>query len=135
MKKLSLLFVITAGLLVFSCGKEKKTERFILLTTPVWTSDTLLANGEDASGPGELLEKFNGDAKFSEDGTGVFGDYKGNWSFSTDETKITISSDSLMLPIVCKLIILTTDSLKITTAVPDKVTFVPINIRMTFSAR
>jgi len=135
MKKLSLLLVITAAFLIFSCSKEKKSENFILLTTPVWSSDTLLANGEDASGPGELLEKFKGDARFEEDGSGYFGDYTGQWRFNPDESQITIITDSMPLPIICNLIMLTADSLKITTIVPDKVTLDPINIRMTFSVK
>ena len=135
MKKLSLLLVILTGLLVISCSKEKKSERFIFLTTPIWLSDTLLANGEDASGPGELLEKFKGDAKFKEDGTGYFGDYTGQWRFNPDETQITIVTDSMPLPIVSNIIMLTIDSLKITTIVTDKVTNIPVNIRMTFSVK
>jgi hypothetical protein len=135
MKKVSFLLIILLCLLAFSC-KEKKSERFILLTTPTWASDSLKANGVDASGHGQLLEKFKGDAKFREDGTGVFGKYKGTWSFSPDETRITIASDSLALPIVCNLVELTTLSLKITTAVPDKNNpVISIPIRMTFKAK
>lgn len=135
MKKVSYSLVILFCLLALSC-KEKKSEQFILLTTPTWTADSLLANGQNASGPGQLLEKFKGDAKFNEDGTGVFGYYKGNWSFSPDETKITIVSDSLLLPIICNIKQLTTQSLKITTAVPDKNNpTIAIAIRMTFKAK
>lgn len=135
MKKLSLILVILAGLLVISCSKEKKSERFIFLTNPVWTSDTLLANGEDAGQPGQLLAKFRGNAKFKEDGTGYFGAYTGNWRFNPDETQITIVTDSMPLPIVSNIIMLKIDSLKITTIVTDKVTGTPINIRMTFSVK
>jgi hypothetical protein len=135
MKKVSFLLIILFCMLVIAC-KEKKSERFILLTTPTWATDSLLANDADASGPGQLLEKFKGDAKFNEDGTGVFGKYKGTWSFSPDETRITIASDSLVLPIVCNLVELTTLSLKITTAVPDKNNpAISIDIRMTFKAK
>jgi co-chaperonin GroES (HSP10) len=136
MKNLALLFIISGIILASSCKKDEKSERFILLTTPIWTTDSLLANGQDASGPGQVLEKFKGDAKFREDGTGIFGNYKGKWSFSPDETKVTIMSDSLILPIICKLVELTNLSLKITTAVPDKNNpTVAIDIRMTFKAK
>jgi hypothetical protein len=136
MKKLSILLVIAAGMLVYSCIKDKKSERFILLTTPVWIADSLLADGVDASGPGQLLENFNGDAKFKEDGTGYFGGYTGEWSFSHDETKLTINTETLLLPITCNIVELTTLSLKITTSVINPVnTSDLIDIRMTFKAR
>jgi hypothetical protein len=135
MKKVSFLLVIILCAFAFSCKKEK-SERFILLTTPTWTADTLFANGVDASGPGLLLEKFKGDAKFREDGTGDFGNYEGTWSFSPDETKITIASDSLQLPIMCNIDRLTKTSLKVTTSVLDiHNPTVPISILMTFKAK
>jgi hypothetical protein len=136
MKKLSLLLVIIAGLLVFSCGKDKKSERFILLTTPVWTTDSLLADGQDASKPGQVLAKFKGDAKFKEDGTGYFGIYKGDWRFNPAETQLTIVTDSLVFPIIADIKMLTTDSLKITTTVPDKNNpLISIAIRMVFISK
>jgi hypothetical protein len=137
MKKLSLSFIIFITLFVFACSKKEKSERFRLLTTPVWTSDSLLANKQDASKPGGLLEKFKGDAKFSEDGTGTFGSYIGSWVFNPAETELTIFSDSLpnRLPVTCDIVELNTDSLKITTVVPDKNTLEPIDIRMTFKAK
>src|SRR5512137_2487367 len=98
MKKVSYLLIIMVCLLAYSC-KEKKSERFILLTSHTWTSDSLLANGQDASGTGQLLAAFKGDAKFNEDGTGVFTIYQGTWSFSIDESKVTISTESLLLPV------------------------------------
>jgi hypothetical protein len=132
MKKLSFLLIIAAGLLVLSCS-EKKSERFILLTTPVWTTDTLLADGIDASGPGQLLNKFKGDAKFREDGTGYFGKYKGEWMLSVDEKNLTIITDSLPMPIVANIKELTDSSLKITTSVPNLLNLTdPYDIRMTF---
>jgi hypothetical protein len=134
MKKLSFLVIILFSCLVLTC-KEKKSEKFLLLTTPTWTTDTLLANGVDASGPDQLLGKFKGDAKFNGDGTGVFGTYTGKWAFSPDESKVTITSASLKIPIVCTLVELNTLSLKITTAVFDSLTFDPIYIRMTFKAK
>jgi hypothetical protein len=136
MKKLSLLLVIIAGLLVFSCGKDKKSERFILLTTPVWTTDSLLADGQDASKPGQVLAKFKGDAKFKEDGTGYFGIYKGDWRFNPAETQLTIVTDSLVFPIIADIKMMTTDSLKITTTVPDKNNpLISIAIRMVFISK
>ncbi|HZL77057.1 MAG TPA: hypothetical protein VFB97_05095 [Bacteroidales bacterium] len=137
MKKLSLLFLITVSLFVFACSKQEKSEKFRLLTTPVWIADSLLANKLDASGPGGLLEKFKGYAEFKEDGSGTFGSYIGNWVFNPAETEITIFSDSLpnRLPVTCDIIELKTTSLKITTVVPDKSTFEPINIRMTFKVK
>jgi hypothetical protein len=135
MKKLYFLLIIAAGLLVFSCN-DKKSERFILLTTPVWTTDTLLADGVDASGPGQLLNKFKGDAKFYENGTGYFGNYQGEWMLSVDEKNLTIITDSLPIPIVADIRELTESSLKITTSVPNPLNLTdPFNIRMTFKVK
>jgi hypothetical protein len=135
MKKLSLFLIIVLSLFVFACNKKEKSERFKLLTIPVWTSDSLLANKLDASGPGGMLEKFKGDAKFKDDGTGTFGYYTGKWRFNSAETEITIVTDSLVLPIICDIVELKTTSLKITTVVPDKITQAPVDIRMTFKAK
>jgi hypothetical protein len=136
MKNLALLFIISGIIFASSCKKDKKSERFILLTTPVWTTDSLLANGQDASKPGQVLAKFKGDAKFKEDGTGYFGIYKGDWRFNPAETQITIRTDSLVLPIVADIKMLTADSLKITTTVPDKNNpLISIAIRMVFISR
>jgi hypothetical protein len=135
MKKLSLFFLITFSLFVFACTKKEKSEKFKLLTTPTWISDSLLANKVDASGPGEMLEKFKGDAKFGEDGTGTFGFYSGQWRLNSSETQVTIVTDSLILPIICDIIELKTTSLKITTVVSDKNTQEPVDIRMTFKAK
>jgi hypothetical protein len=137
MKKLSLCFIVLFSLFVFACSKKEKSEKFKLLTTPVWTADSLLANKLDASGPGGLLEKFKGEAEFKEDGSGTFGSYIGSWVFNPAETQITIFSDSLpnRLPVTCNIVELKTTSLKITTIVPDKNTFEPINIRMTFKVK
>ncbi len=135
MKKLSLLILIVFSLFVFACSKKEKSERFRLLTTPTWTSDSLLANRVDASGPGQMLEKFKGDAKFRDDGTGTFGSYTGQWRLNGDESEITIVTDSLILPIICDIVELKTTSLKITTVVPDKNTQLPVDIRMTFKVK
>lgn len=136
MKKLVILLTIAAGILVYSCSKDKKSERFILLTTPIWNADSLLADGQDASGPGQLLEDFKGDAKFKEDGTGYFGGFTGEWTLSHDESKLTINTETLLLPITCNIVELTTLSLKITTSVINPVnTSDLIDIRMTFKAK
>lgn len=136
MKNLALLFIISGIIFASSCKKDKKSERFILLTTPIWTTDSLLANGQDASGPDQVLEKFKGDAKFEEDGTGYFGDYTGDWRLNPAETQITIVTVEMPLPIIANIKMLTTDTLKITTAIPDKNNpLVSINIRMTFKAK
>ena len=120
----------------FNCSKDEESDRFSMLTTPVWATDSLLANGIDAGGPGGILEKFKGDAKFNEDGTGYFGSYTGEWRFNHDETEITIVTDSLALPIICDIAELTHESLKITTVVPNPLLpLASIDIRMTFNAR
>jgi hypothetical protein len=136
MKNLALLAFISACLLVFSCNKDDRSERFKLLTEPTWATDSLLANGVDASVPGGVLVKFKGDAKFEEDGTGYFGKYKGTWRFNVEETQITIITDSMPLPIVTNIKVLTSASLKVTTIVPNPLDQLnPFNIRMTFKAK
>jgi len=136
MKNIALLTFISASLLIFSCNKDDKLDRFKLLTGPTWTADSLLANGVDASGTGELLEKFKGDAKFKEDGTGNFGKYTGEWRFNVEKTQITIFTDSMPLPIITNIKELTQTSLKVTTLVPNPLDqYNPFNIRMTFKAK
>jgi hypothetical protein len=135
MKKLSYLLIIIGSLFVLSCNKKETSERFKLLTTPTWTSDTLLADGVDASGTGQLLEKFKGDAKFNDDGTGYFGDYTGTWEFTSGETQIKITTNSLPIPIICNIVELTTSSFKITASVPNQALTQTIQIRMTFKAK
>jgi hypothetical protein len=135
MKKLALLLIIS-GLFIFAaCNKETKSEKFVLLTGPTWTSDSLLAEGVDASGPGGLLAKFKGDAKFREDGTGYFGLYKGTWRFTYNETEIVIDSDSLQVPLTTNIKVLTKTALKITTAYPTADPNNPLDIRMTFKVK
>ena len=129
MKNIALLLVIVGCFQIFSCSNDSQSEKFLLLTGPVWASDSLLLNGEDASDPGELLENFKGDIKFHEDYTGNFGSYTGKWRFAFDETQIVISSDSLPIPLTAIIAELTQTSLKITTS------FSSYNIRMTFKAK
>lgn len=120
--------------ILFACKKEDShTERFDLLTAPLWTSDSLLANGEDASGPGELLQKFVGDAKFDEDGSGYFGQYTGKWQLTNNDEYITIYSDSLIIPVTCYIEELSTTDFKIVTSFPVKdEPQQPVDIRITF---
>jgi hypothetical protein len=134
MKNVALFLVICCCFQFFSCGKESESENFKLLTGPVWQSDSLLVNSEDASGPGELLENFKGEVKFNTDHSGVFGDYTGRWRFAFNETQIVISSDSLPLPLTAIIRELSQTSLKITTSytLPASET---LNIRMTFKAK
>jgi len=136
MRNIALLAFISACLLIFACNKDNRSERFKLLTSPIWRTDSLLANGVDATGPGLILEKFAGDAKFDEDGSGYFGDYTGQWRLNGEETQLTIITDSLPLPIIADIKELTSISLKITTVVPNQLDpDTPFNIRMTFKAK
>jgi len=134
MKNIVLFLAICLCFQIFSCQKETQSDRFKLLTGPVWASDSLLVNGIDASGPGGMLEKFKGDIKFNTDYTGYFGDYTGTWRFAFDETEVVIMSDSLPIPITAIIKELNTTSLKVTTSyqIPPSD---PINIRMTFKAK
>lgn len=120
-------------LFLSSCDKEKDTDRFTLLTAHVWASDSLLADGVDASGPGEPLEKFKGDATFNKDGTGTFGQYSGTWMLVDNDASLAISSPDLPVPSIATTIVeLTTASLKVTFVYPAQV---PLNIRMTFKPK
>jgi hypothetical protein len=135
MKNFVVLLIISACFVLFSCG-EKVSERFRFLTDPIWVTDSLLANGVNAGGPGGILAKFLGDAKFKEDGTGYFGKYTGTWRFNVDETELVIESDSLAIPVIADIKELTSISLKLTTVLPNpKDLLNPYNIRMTFKAK
>ncbi len=135
MKNFLILLILTGCAISYSCKKDEVSERFSLLTGPIWVSDSLLANGVDASGPGGILEKFKGDAKFNKDGTGYFGNYTGTWDFAYNETEITIYSDSLLFALTTQIVELTKVSLKVTTAFPTANPQAPIHIRMTFKAK
>jgi len=137
MKK-NLLFILFVSILILgvSCSKSDDKGPFDLLTTPTWRSDSLLVDGEDASGPGALLEKFKGEAKFRRDGTGYFGVYIGSWRFTDNSTAIIITTDSLPIPLTTKIAELTEQSLKITTAYPSLTNpNEEMKIRMTFKAK
>jgi len=136
MKKTLLLITTVAIVLLFACKKEKESERFSLLTAHAWTSDSLLVNNSDAGGPGGMLEKFKGDAKFEKDGTGYFGKYKGTWRFAYNEENLVIESDSLQVPLTAKIVLLTGIDFKITTTFPNLLSPQnPFNIRMTFKPK
>lgn len=126
-----------AGLVsLYACNKNTESANFRNLTSVTWTSDSLLANGVVADGPGQMLEKFKGDAEFNKDGSGTFGQYQGTWKFNIDETKLVINSDSLQLPITANIVTLTATALKITTLYPNILNpAAPFNIRMTFKSK
>ena len=137
MKNLTFFLIISGCILIFSCNKDSDTESFKLLTGHTWTSDSLLANGIDASQPPDgMLKNFNGEARFNEDYTGNFGIYTGTWRFAFNETQIVITSDSLPSPLTTKIAELTKTSLKITTSFPNQIEpLSPVSIRMTFKAK
>jgi len=137
MKNILLTIIIISGLVLYACENEGPSNRFVLLTAPVWVSDSLLADGVDASGPGQALEKFNGEVVFNKDGTGVFGVYTGTWKLVYSDTEIVISSDSLPFPITNEIKELTENSLKITTGFPDlnNPAAGVMKIRMTFKSK
>ena len=134
MKNIALFMMICICFWIFSCSKDSQSDKFRLLTGPVWASDSLLVNGDDASGPGGILEDFKGDVKFNTDYTGHFGAYTGTWRFAFNETQIVISSDSLPIPLTAVIAELTPISLKITTSFQTPA-LGSINIRMTFKAK
>jgi len=98
------LSLITAYLLLSGCNKDDESERFKLLTTPVWTSESILANGVEPAGSWIFLKQFSGDAKFNKDGTGSFGSYTGEWKFNAAETEITIITTAVSLPIITDIV-------------------------------
>ncbi len=119
MKKILVSILIITTFFAFSCGEEDESSRFNILTSNIWLSDSLIANGEDASGSGEMLEKFKGRAIFNKDGTGTFGGYEGTWHFAYEETKIVLASDSLIMPLTTNIEELTNSSLRVTTSFPN----------------
>ncbi|MBE0667074.1 MAG: hypothetical protein IH593_05295 [Bacteroidales bacterium] len=132
MKNLLLFLLMTITIIVSSCNKEKASDRFTLLTSHTWTSDSLLANGVDASDPGEMLALFKGDASFNEDGTGTFGQYTGTWMFTDNETNVAITSPDLPFALTTHIVELTRTSFKVTFTFPG---VTPTNIRMTFKPK
>lgn len=139
MKKIRLFTILAAVIIIISsCSKKDDSERFKLLTGHVWESDVLLVDGVDESGVDGLLEEFVGDARFKTDGTGSFGQYVGTWSFSNNETKISISSPSLMngLAVTLNIEELTADVFTMSTTLPIKLD--PLNpnlVELSFTAK
>lgn len=129
MKRILFLLLISAFVAVTACNKDKTSSRFDLLTAHTWTSDSLLADGVDASGTGQMLENFKGEAKFNKDGTGTFGQYTGTWMFVDSETNLVISSPSLPFSLTTHIVELKSTSLKVTFTYPVQP---PVKIRMTF---
>lgn len=132
MKRQLLLLIAVLAVLTLSCNKDKASERFTLLTSHTWTSDSLLADGADASGPGQILEKFKGDVRFNEDGTGTFGQYTGTWSFTDNEVNLAIDSPDLPFTLTTHIIELKSTSLKVTFTYPGATL---IDVRMTFKPK
>jgi hypothetical protein len=117
-KAIMILGLISAVTLASSCSKDKESERFKLLTDHLWQSDELLVDGVDASGVGQALAMFVGDAEFKKDGTGSFGPYAGSWYFSNNETNITITTETLPVPLTATITELTSQTFRISTSFP-----------------
>jgi hypothetical protein len=126
-------WLLIAVLVCATACSEKTSDRFDLLTSHPWTSDSLLADGIDASDPGELLEKFKGDIEFKADGYGNFGQYTGTWMFVDNQTNLVIESPELAAALTTHIVELTKTSLKVTFPYPtlDGTK----NIRMTFKPK
>ena len=136
MKRTTIVLSFFAILIAFfSCKKDEviPSEKQNLLTAHIWTADSLLADGVDEGGDGGLLEIFNGDTKFNDDGTGYVGNITGTWSFTNDESDLVITSDSLAFPVTANIAELTSQSLKLTTVYPRQLEpLVYADVRMTF---
>ncbi|HOS71330.1 MAG TPA: hypothetical protein PLZ75_02650 [Bacteroidales bacterium] len=117
MRRTICLSFIAIALLLTACSKEKESERFRLLTTPVWVSESILVNGVKPEGDWDFLNDFTGDAKFHKDGTGYFGSFTGEWKFNDAETEIIITTTTVPIPIVTEIIELTSVTLKISTTI------------------
>jgi hypothetical protein len=131
-----LILAVAVVVTVAACKKEEGSERFRLLTGTIWQSDDLLVDGQDASGAGQPLEIFVGEAEFKKDGTGTFGQFEGTWYFSNNENNITITTTELPVPLTTSIEELTKQSFKITTLFPilgDP--SAPNLIRITFKAK
>jgi hypothetical protein len=134
MKNLVLLMLLALIFAAGACKKDKTSERFDLLTAHIWTSDSLLANGVDASGAGQPLEIFKGDVQFNRDGTGTFGQFSGEWLLADNDQSLVIESSSLPLVdyVATHIVELTQTSLKVTFDYPSQP---PLSIRMTFKPK
>lgn len=132
-------FVITMACFYFACEEPEKIDKKSvteLLTTPIWLSDSLLADGIEAGGIDGMLHKFAGETKFNKDGTGQVGEYTGTWYLNENETELIINADSLPAEVTTYIDELTEASLKINTVFPHQDNpSVLIGIRMTFKAK
>ncbi len=138
MKQLGVLMLFLSVLVIVSCDKDEDevSDRFRFLTSVDWESDSLLVNGMEAGGDGQMLENFRGTARFNEDGTGSFGGITGTWAFSQDETELIINTEELPFALTTKIIELTASSLKVTANFPNPLNPVDqLKIRMTFKAQ
>jgi|GEM_PF-161644 len=136
-KKISylLIAIFSVAILTVGCEEEKDTP-FTLLTGPVWVSDSLLVNGMDASGPGQLLAGFKGEARFLKDGTGSFTNFTGTWRFAQNDTQLIITSPAFPVPITTIIEELSRSNLKISTEVPHPLLpGTTMRVRMTFKSR
>lgn len=118
-KYLALIALISFTYLGCEKGEETKSKNLILLTGTIWTSQTLEANGVDASAPGEFLEDFVGDAIFNENGSGTLGSLTGSWRFASNETQIIITADELTIPVTMNIIELSETRIELETSVPN----------------
>lgn len=136
MKNRAFLIIIFCIALVAGCKKEKESEKFTLLTSHPWMSDSLIAKSADAAAAQTaqlFLENFRGEAMFNKDLTGYFGVFTGTWHFAYNETALVIESPSLPATLSTTVVELTTSSLKVTLGYPNVADPTkPINIRMTF---
>lgn len=141
MKLLKYIFVLVCFYIFhLSCNKDPViSENVKNLTSSTWYSDSLLLSGlpgtigfVDASQ--SYLSGFSGTAKFNKNGTGHVGKYPGTWSFNSDETLLTIVSDSLPATIQVVIEELTSTSLKVTGNYPIKIEedFIITNYRLIY---
>ncbi len=135
-KILLISIIISVFAAITSCQKDGASDRFKNLTDNIWLSDSLLVNGQDASGGGQILEPFRGEAIFKKDGTGTFGNFAGTWRFAQNETELVIESPGLPLPLSTRIHELTAKSLKVSTSFPNPENLAsPLQIRLTFKAK
>jgi hypothetical protein len=136
MKNLFLILMMGVMAFVSACQKDDSDDRFDLLTRTTWVSDSLLVNGVDASGTGQLLEDFKGEVIFNRDGTGSFGSYTGIWRFAQNRTQLVIESTSLPMPLSTVIHELSERNLKLSTSFPNMENpSEPLLLRLTFKAK
>mgnify|MGYP004702466237 CR=1 FL=1 len=130
-----LIAIFSVAILTVGCEDEKDTP-FTLLTGPVWVSDSLLVNGIDASGPGQVLANFKGEARFLKDGTGLFANFTGTWRFAQNDTQLILTSPDYPVPITTIIEELSRSNLRISTELPHPLLPGTImRVRMTFKSR